>query len=193
MSVSCSYPIRKLNQETRDYLQRVWRERAANHPGVFVPRSNLALIALAGLVGLVLLATIAKGLDPRSLYSSLGIQCSLTAVGLLCLLYCGRKVSRQFHSKALGEFTYCDGTWNWEVRGPRVKVTDVSKVAAVQIMQRLRNGVPIDATVELEISGGGKVSFPFSNSASAQHFGRFLQTCRAVRYRCFTGECWPAA
>jgi hypothetical protein len=180
-----------LKQETRDYLQRIWRERAANHPGVFVQRNDLALTVLAGLVGLVLLATMAYGLNPKALYRSLGIQCTLAAVGLLCLTYCARKVYRRFHSKALGEFTYCDGTWNWEVRGPRVMVTDVSKVAAVQIIQRLRNDVPVSATVELSMTGGGAASFAFSSPASAQDLGRFLQACRAVRYRCFMGEFSP--
>src|SRR5947207_295204 len=150
MSSSRSCPIRELRRETRDYLQRIWHERAVNHPGMFLQGSSLFSSVLAGVVGFVLLAIVVHGLTPDSLYSSLPGQCIFTAVGLICVIYSGQKFIQRLGSNALGQFSYCDGTWNWDVRGHRVKMTEVSRVAAIKMLQHFTNGLPTKTTVQLE-------------------------------------------
>src|SRR5688572_6961058 len=113
-------PISDLNRETRNYLQKIWRQQGKEHPGIFVKRTEFGWSSFVDLLSLVALLLAVIGVRPRSLYPSLGTQCFLTAAGSLCLISSARWLHRQFSSNALGRFDYFDGTWFWEVGAHRV-------------------------------------------------------------------------
>jgi hypothetical protein len=185
------FPINDLNRETRDYLQKIWRQRGADHPGIFVKGSGFWWEMIAGLGSLVMLPVAVSGLQPSSLYNSIGTQCGLTAAGLVCLFFSIRALHRRFSSNSLGRFAYFDGTWYWEVGAHRVKVTDLSQVSGFQLVDHLTNGVRTSTTANLTFANGQNATFNFSNLDGAQRFARFLQICQDIRRQAVLGQLSP--
>src|SRR5688572_13886867 len=126
MSPLPPFPIHELNRETREYLQKIWRQCGADHPGIFGKEAVFGWGSLAGFLSIVMLLGAIIGLQPRSLFNSLEMQCVLASGGLIGLLFFARALHRRFSSNALGRFAYFDGTWYWEVGAHHLKVTDLS-------------------------------------------------------------------
>ena len=191
MKSTLTFNSKSLDPECRAYLQRIWQTYGVGHPGVFMPDQKIWKSVLGLVVGLVFLVKVVYGLQPDSLFVSLPWQSALAAIGVACLWFSLETLRGYYGARSIGEFTYFDGTWLWEVETHCVRVTALANMVDLKATDLLRNGARTHTLVTISLADGQRKSLTITSLDLAQQLLFFLHICQDIHQRVATGQTSP--